>query len=467
MGEYIPFSREDVDRASQTNLEEFLRRRGEMLKRSGSEWQWGEGSNKVTVRENEWFHQYELVGGDAIAFVRRWYNLNFPEAVTFLLKEQNASVPEPLERAEYKKRAKQKKPFALPPAHSDMRRVYGYLLNRRFIDREVITFFTRQKMLYEDAAYHNAVFVGYDESGVARHAHKRSTYSDSDFKGNVDSSQPEYSFHWIGGSDRLYVFEAPIDLLSYLTLHSDGWQKHSYVALCCAGLQAAVYQAQQNAYVREVIVCTDYDEAGIEAYYRIREALAETSRITVLREHSCYKDWNEDIQAQHGLTPIPGGEHPRIEHIRELCGQILDSGLPPYPPHPLEQLRKKVETLAGTPASNQLEIQEQACAVAGLALSFCRQRMRQLGIEWQPEKLIKRIMNPYQPHRDHIGYHSRIRDLEDCMQSILRQFGADRIYTESELKQEMSQTLDLALHCLRLHTFLELQTPEQAAMLAM
>ena len=49
MGEYIPFSREDVDRASQTNLEEFLRRRGEMLKRSGSEWQWGEGSNKVTA----------------------------------------------------------------------------------------------------------------------------------------------------------------------------------------------------------------------------------------------------------------------------------------------------------------------------------------------------------------------------------------------------------------------------------
>ena len=104
MGEYIPFAREDVDRASQTNLEEFLRRRGETLKRSGSEWQWGEGSNKVTIRENEWFHQYELVGGDAIAFVRRWYNLNFPEAVTFLLKEQNAAIPEPMEKTERRKK---------------------------------------------------------------------------------------------------------------------------------------------------------------------------------------------------------------------------------------------------------------------------------------------------------------------------------------------------------------------------
>lgn len=465
MGEYIPFAREDVDRASQTNLEEFLRRRGETLKRSGSEWQWGEGSNKVTIRENEWFHQYELVGGDAIAFVRRWYNLNFPEAVTFLLKEQNAAIPEPMEKTE--RRKKEKKPFALPPAHRDMRRVYGYLLNRRFIGRDVITFFARRKMLYEDAEYHNAVFVGYDEKGVARHAHKRSTYSESDYKGNVDSSQPEHSFHWLGKSGRLYVFEAPIDMLSYLTLHPDGWQEHSYVALCCAGLQAAVYQAQKNTQIRNVIVCTDYDEAGAEAYSRIKEALAGESRITVRREHSRYKDWNEDIRAQHGFAPIPGCEHPRMEHIRELCRQILDSGLPPCPSRPLEQLQKRVTALSEISPNRQAEIQEQAFRLAGLALSFCHQRMRQLGIEWQPDQMVRRVMSPYQPHRDHIGYRSRVQDLEDCMRELYRQFGTDRIYTEPELKQEMSQTLDLALHGLRLHAFLEFQTPEQAAVLAM
>ncbi len=465
MGEYIPFAREDVDRASQTNLEEFLRRRGETLKRSGSEWQWGEGSEKVTIRENEWFHQYELVGGDAIAFVRRWYNLNFPEAVTFLLKEQNAAIPESMEKRGYRK--KEKKPFALPPAHSDMRRVYGYLLNRRFIERDVITFFARRKMLYEDAAYHNAVFVGYDEKGVARHVHKRSTYSDSDFKGNVDSSLPEYSFHWLGTSDCLYVFEAPIDLLSYLTLHPDGWQEHGYVALCCAGLQAAVYQARQNTQIRNVIVCTDYDEAGAEAYSRIKEALAEENRITVCREHSRYKDWNEDIKAQHGFTPIPGCEHPRMEHIRELCKQILASGLPPCPSRPLEQLQSQVAALAALKPSDTTEIQEQACRLAGLALSFCRQRMRQLGIGWQTEQMVRWVMGPYQPHRDHIGYRSRIQDLEDCMRKLQRQFGTDRLYTESELKQEMSQMLELALHGLRLHAFLEFQTPEQTAVLAM
>ena len=173
------------------------------------------------------------------------------------------------------------------------------------------------------------------------------------------------------------------------------------------------------------------------------------------------------IKAQHGFAPIPGCEHPRMEHIRELCKQILDSGLPPCPSRPLEPLQSQVAALAALKPSDTTEIQEQACRLAGLALSFCRQRMRQLGIGWQTEQMVRRFMNPYQPHRDHIGYRSRIQDLEDCMWKLQRQFGTDRLYTESELKQEMSQMLELALHGLRLHACLEFQTPEQTAVLAM
>lgn len=219
--------------------------------------------------------------------------------------------------------------------------------------------------------------------------------------------------------------------------------------------------------MKKTTVTIPYDEAGAEAYSRIKEALAGESRITVRREHSRYKDWNEDIRAQHGFTPIPGCEHPRMEYIRGLCRQILDSGLPPCPSRPLEQLQKQAAALTALKPSDTAEIQEQAFRLAGLALSFCRQRMRQLGIEWQPDQMVRRVMSPYQPHRDHIGYRSRVQDLEDCMRELYRQFGTDRIYTEPELKQEMRQVLDLALHGLRLHAFLEFRTPEQAAVLAM
>lgn len=465
MGSYIPFTKEDIARASQTDLTEFLLRRGEKLKRSGSEWQWGEGSNKVTVRGNEWFHQYQREGGDAIAFVRRWFNLDFQEAVSFLLQEQGAAIPQ----TEEKGRTKQKeiKPFELPKAHSDMRRVYAYLLKQRFIDCEVISFFVKQGMLYEDAEYHNAVFVGFDEQGVARHAHKRGTNSVSGFKNNVTGSQPEYSFHWTGTSDRLYVFEAPVDLLSYITLHPDNWQEHSYVALCCAGMQAAVYQAQNNPHIREVVVCTDHDEAGIEAYHRIKDELNQIGGYTVRQELAYNKDWNEDIREQHGLEPIPAAEHPRIEYLRELCGQLLAEGLPSCPANPLHELQDRVAALKRIGPGNNTAIQEQAYSLSGLALSFCQKRTRQLGMKVDAQRIVTGMLSRYKPHRDHCGYQNRIRELTDDMCGLLRQFGQDKIYTESELKRQINQTLSLALNGLRLHAFVGLQEPEQTAMLAM
>lgn len=465
MGEYIPFEKDDIIRASQTDLEKFLRSRGETLKRSGSEWQWGDGSSKVTVRGNEWFHQYQREGGDAIAFIRRWYNLDFPEAVAFLLQEQGLAIPTADEKP--KPKQKEKKPFVLPPAHSDMRRVYAYLLKARFIDREVISFFAHRDMLYEDAEFHNAVFVGYDEQGVARHAHKRGACSENGYKGNVTGSAPEHSFHHTGNSGRLYVFEAPVDLLSYVTLHPDRWQEHSYVALCCAGLQAAIYQARQNPHIREVAVCTDHDEAGIEAYHRIKEDLTKNGSYTVRQEQARNKDWNEDVKERHGLEPIPGSEHPRIEFLRELCGQLVTDGLPPCPARPLEELRNRVMALKQIGPDNQTAIGEQACELSGLALSFCQHRARQLGLEADARKITAGMLSRYQPHRDHCGYKNRIRELEDGVRGLLRDFGTDRIYTESELKRQINRTLDLALGGLRLHAFLELQTPEQAALLTM
>lgn len=62
------------------------------------------------------------------------------------------------------------------------------------------------------------VFVGVDAKGVPRHAHKRGTFTQGQpYKGNVGGSSPGYSFHYIGQSDRVYVFEALIDLLSFIS----------------------------------------------------------------------------------------------------------------------------------------------------------------------------------------------------------------------------------------------------------
>ena len=107
------------------------------------------------------------------------------------------------------------------------------------------------KLIYEDKQYHNAVFVGLDENGIARHAHKRGTYTQGEpYKGNTEGSDPRYSFHWIGKSDRLYVFEAPVDMLSFITLHPKDWMNHSYVTLDGVSEHAMEFLAELWGFLR-------------------------------------------------------------------------------------------------------------------------------------------------------------------------------------------------------------------------
>ena len=186
------------------------------------------------------------------------------------------------------------KPFVLPPANSNMRRVYAYLVKHRNIDRSVVAHFAREKLLYEDADYHNAVFVGTDEDGVPRHAHKRSANSfGKAFRLNVEGCNPRYSFHHMGTDESLYVFEAPIDMLSYITLHPEDWQRHSYVACCGTSIQPVAKMLERMPQIHTVLLCLDNDEAGHLANQRMMAQLE--ADYTVERLVPENKDWNDDL----------------------------------------------------------------------------------------------------------------------------------------------------------------------------
>lgn len=221
---YIPFTEEQKERARTTDLVSLLRSQGESLKRSGKEYEWRDGSDKVTVRGNLWYHQYDREGGDAIDFVKRFYHKSYPEAVSFLNGEstgvlQAAPIPQ-----------KKQTVFELPPRNDNMRRAFAYLMNRRGIDRGVIDAFAHHKMIYESAKYHNVVFVGFNAEGKPAHANMRGTGSESTFKGNAENSAPEYSFHWKGQDGELYLFEAPIDML-FIYFYESGQLANPQ--LCC------------------------------------------------------------------------------------------------------------------------------------------------------------------------------------------------------------------------------------------
>ena len=303
---YIHFTEDQKLRANSVDLVEFLRRQGEKLISSGQDKRLT-SDHSITVHGNEWYDHAAERGGHAISFVQNFYGLTYPEAVTRLLNGEQGEVYIPAE----KKEKEPPKEFALPPSNQAMRRVYAYLLQQRHISREVLSAFAQKGLIYESRelsidqtkVYHNAVFVGFDERGVARHAQKRSTNSQGKaFKLNVEGSDARYSFHHLGMDGELYVFEAPIDLLSYLTMNPEDWQRHSYVACCGTSYEPVRWMLTQMASPEAVYLCLDSDQTGQRACERMAELIHTEFCIPTQQLTPELKDWNEDLCA---LQDIP------------------------------------------------------------------------------------------------------------------------------------------------------------------
>ncbi len=255
---YIHFTEEQKLRANAADLVEFLRFKGELLIREGSEFRLS-SNHSVTVRGSEWYDHATEKGAP---------------------------------------REKVKKPFELPPANENNRRVFAYLLKHRHLDRDVLTTFVRSGLIYEDQKYHNAVFVGRDNDGAPRHAHKRSTNSQGKtFRMTAEGSDFRYAFNWPGTSGHLLVFEAPIDMLSLISVYHDSdWAKHSYVALCGTSSQPLLGMLERHPNIENVLLCLDNDQAGQLATRRLAAVVRERG-LTVDARVPVNKDWNEDLCA--------------------------------------------------------------------------------------------------------------------------------------------------------------------------
>lgn len=241
-----------------------------------------------------WFRYSEKVGGDAITFLQHFYGKTFPETVEYLLAFHGHARDSPTEKALSQSNAMEPpKPFALPPKNADDRRVYVYL-KKRGIAPQVIRGFINAGLLYEDAKHHNCVFVGYAGDGHAAFASLRGTYDrdGSGFKGDAAGSNKSVGFRlpYCPESKSVYVFEAPIDLMSYCTLHR-GFCSNA-LALCCLNDRALSVFLREHPSVRKVVLCLDHDRPGQEAAERIgRKYAAEGYAVQTLSPPS-RKDWN-------------------------------------------------------------------------------------------------------------------------------------------------------------------------------
>ena len=303
MGKYVHYIQEEKERANRVNLEALLLRSGEELLPSGREKRLG-SNHSITIRGNCWYDHAEEKGGLAIDFVKMYYGKTFSEAMAFLLSEEGVL---PAVAVDTLTEQKEKKPLEVPPKSRDMKRLYAYLIKKRKLDVKIVNHFVRIGLLYESSEqskktgkfYHNAIFVGKDAAGTIQHIHKKGLYpGGKNFKGNQEGNNPAYSFQYRGKSDKVYVFEAPVDLLSYLSMYPQKWQQHSYIALMGVGGKALMQFLEERPDVATVVFALDNDPAGQKASVRLAEQVTNLPRDYQIQvEQSILKDWNEDLQA--------------------------------------------------------------------------------------------------------------------------------------------------------------------------
>ncbi len=314
---YIPYTEEEKQLANSVDLAEFLRLRGEKLEKIGREYKLiytdGTGSHdSITISGSTWYDHKNQIGGGAIRFMRHHYGMDFQTSMHELLGKNFSAVSRPVSKDIPKD--KTHKEFKLPERNSDMHRVFAYLIKHRHISPEVVTFFAKNHTLYEDKEHHNAVFVGVDEKGVPRQAHKRSANSfGKSFRQTVEGSDTKYSFSYFGKSEKIYIFEAPIDMLSFITMFPNNWQNHSYIAMNGVYENAVLTALENHPDLREIVICTDNDEGGIDAADRLSDILHDKGYKNIQRQIPECKDWNEQLKSMKGADFIPSSPHKRKE----------------------------------------------------------------------------------------------------------------------------------------------------------
>lgn len=282
------FTDEQLERAINIDLVEMLRGQGDPLKKQGKIHRWMRYDSTV-IYGNKWYRHSREVGGGPIQFMQHFYDMDFVSAVKYLLNgEEGAALVQTSRKLEPKPE------FVPPKLAKNMRRTFAYLIQTRKIDADVVQHFVNEKKIRETEQYHNVAFCGYDENGEMKQMHLRSTIPGSRFFQDVEGSDKQYCFRHDGADNGVYVFESPIDMLSYITLHKENWQQHSYVCLGGVAVDALNNILKHHPQIDTVYLCVDNDVAGDKTVKRIGDELTERNMQwqRLLPEN---KDWNEDL----------------------------------------------------------------------------------------------------------------------------------------------------------------------------
>lgn len=435
---YINFSEDDLYRANNADLVSYLGGCGGCVKRVGSTFQYvytdGSGTHdSVTISGSKWYDHKNQRGGYTVKFLQEFLGFSFQNAVIELLGGHCSA-----QTAQFISREPPKpviRPFALPEPHSDMRRVFAYLTKQRFIDPQIISHFAHEHKIYEDRKYHNVVVVGLDENGTPKQASVRSTLSfGKTFRITVAGSDTNYSFSHFGNDEKLFVFEAPIDMLSFITLRQKNWNNHNYIAMNGVYESALLKALESHSDLKNIFLCTDNDEGGIEAAERLSDILRAKNYENVFRILPQNKDWNEDLKAHNGAEFLPAVPHERKGLFLQSVSELSKMKINPN--------RIANDLIAIYNSADRKRVAEFSVAASEHFLKIA-------GEEFPLELMKNRLTNEYKAYQDKGSASVKLGKLQNAMTTGLEQLRKPS-QTAAELKITARKLYDIADHALRL-----------------
>ena len=308
---YVQFDPAVIEQARQIDLLSYLQRYepGNLKRVAGNVYCTRE-HDSLKISNGKWYWWSRGIGGySALDYLMKVRELGFVEAVQTLTGDMGDWKPPP---PAVKK--DEPKVLLLPPRNKDSDRVLQYLFGRG-IDYAIVQDCIADGTIYESADYHNAVFIGKDESGNPKYAACRGTMGS--FKRDASGSDKRYSFRLLARepTHTVHLFEAAIDVLSYATyLKCEGKDYKAANLLSLSG----VYQPKKelaesripialttflNAHpqIRTIYLHLDNDKAGRLCTAALQELLQKDYKI-VDAPPPVGKDVNDFLMSYLGIA---------------------------------------------------------------------------------------------------------------------------------------------------------------------
>lgn len=282
-------SKKDLARVKEIDLLTYLKNYEpqELVRKSRNDYVTRTHSS-LHISNGLWCWWAQSIGGKtALKYLIEVENMEFLEAALYLkelIDKQPPVKAKLMNTSSYR--------FRLPYRNENDDRIISYLVNIRKIDKEIVDYCIKKKLIYESANDHAVIFVGYDEMNIPHYASKRAT--DSNIKQDIYGSNKAYSFSI---SDRncneVHVFESAIDLLSYMTLEKKKdrfFPNSNYLSLSGAttigsSLEESTVPIALKTYlknypnIKTMHLHLDNDKAGKDTVLKIKHHYGESFHI--------------------------------------------------------------------------------------------------------------------------------------------------------------------------------------------